>query len=393
MRFAVVIPNRWVSNDPAIFSVHIAPYMSAAQLAGHEGTVVCRDDSVFAVDFPVVTADMAKLSDQAFWRGQAIDVALLFWMGVPDVAIALRAAGSYVVLQCDSDGQFSTPTFPWTHLSTMLGGRRRFASKVRAAWHWATQYWEGLRYRDSDAAKVFTAADRVGFESTVAIEKCGRFLARLHRSDLTTKLFVLPHVVTDDITSMSINRIRNTSIICIGRWDDPQKDADLLCRVLCICLRRMPSLKVTLIGRHGEAMFGSIRRRWPSLEIKGRIPHDEVKTHLSKAKIFLSTSRWEGAPVSANEALCLGCTVIGPPIPAFISIAEEGRFGIATRTRTAEDLAEAVGRELENWNTGQRNSETIAAFWRSRLSADACFKQIYDSYASDALMPRTTDRQ
>jgi hypothetical protein len=98
-----------------------------------------------------------------------------------------------------------------------------------------------------------------------------------------------------------------------------------------------------------------------------------VAETLSRARSILFSSRWEGCPHSAMEALVLGATVIGTPIPSLVSWTEDERFGrVASRARPRA-LARAMLEEMAAWDVGARDARAIAAHWRPRLDpAEVC---------------------
>jgi glycosyltransferase involved in cell wall biosynthesis len=68
-----------------------------------------------------------------------------------------------------------------------------------------------------------------------------------------------------------------------------------------------------IAGGRGEALFSALGGR---VRYVGAIANEEVVSVYARARVLLSSSRWEGRPVAANEALAMGCTVVAPALLA-----------------------------------------------------------------------------
>ncbi len=105
-----------------------------------------------------------------------------------------------------------------------------------------------------------------------------------------------------------------------------------------------------------------------NITFTGLIPHENMKDYLGRAKIFLSSSRFEGFSIAASEALALGCTLVGTPLESFTYLVCGGWSGSLATSFDAASLSGALLYEYEAWNRNLRNPEEIAAFWRESLN-------------------------
>jgi glycosyltransferase involved in cell wall biosynthesis len=123
-----------------------------------------------------------------------------------------------------------------------------------------------------------------------------------------------------------------------------------------------------LVGPGGDAAFADLCRRQSRVTYHGPRQPEIVADLLRNARALLLSSRWESGPLVANEALSLGCTLVGPArVPSFEAICASGRYGTACRGGSSRSLAAAVLDELRAWDDGRRDPAAIAATWRPRF--------------------------
>ena len=116
---------------------------------------------------------------------------------------------------------------------------------------------------------------------------------------------------------------RDRVVVSVGRWDDPQKNARLLGRVLSEYGEQDSETRFVLIGKASNTICDAAPRITPL----GRVGRDELGTRLSTARICLITSRWESFHIAGHEALASGCTIVGTPIDAVRSMVGDGSWG------------------------------------------------------------------
>src|SRR5439155_8082806 len=130
-----------------------------------------------------------------------------------------------------------------------------------------------------------------------------------------------------------VPRQKANRLIAVGRWDSTQKDGKLLAASLNRYYERGGTAE-TLIFGNGCDVFSRLSSRWGKVECRGVQSPSAVAQAMSGSRSLLLTSRWEGAPVVAFEALCQGCTIVSTDIPNAREFVDFGRFGEISPQRT-----------------------------------------------------------
>ena len=210
----------------------------------------------------------------------------------------------------------------------------------------------------------------------------GRFFAYHRRPDLAAKLAVIPYPVDECFLGGEVPQGRRRRLVAVGRWDDPQKDAALLAAAVSRVLKARSDLSFVLVGRGGERAFGPLCVRHPQVKYLGAQPPDAVAALLRDSRSLMMSSRWEGAPVVVNEALCMGCTLVGPEgVVGLRSFCQGGDFGTTSQGRSPRGLAAAVLEEMKAWDDGRRDPRRIAATWRPRFEPRTVCRQLLEPAA------------
>ena len=384
MKIAVVLAGEWIPG-----SVDMTRYLRQLQELGHESLMICQDRSEGPAGYDVQIADRRTMEDPAFYRRLKIDAAIAFtWFNNPTVLSALKQAGIRVLLRADSDGMISFRQFPTHHIRVRMSGERGVVGRARAAKHLLQRYLFNYKKEDSDTLASLEHADVTVLETQQAANNISGFLDRQGRADLKSRVSVVPHFVADEFLDAEVNQTRDESVVAIGRWEDPQKNAGLLAAAIEIHLSRRPATKFFIIGgERGRGEFALLTKKYPQVTYTGPQDAAGVRRYLSKARVLLSASRWEGSPVVANEALAMGCTVVGTPIAAFLDICSERRFGTVSAGHTPRFLAFALSCEFSEWDLKRRNPAAIAAHWRPNLSS-----KLIVSTLADLLLENKSDR-
>ncbi len=84
----------------------------------------------------------------------------------------------------------------------------------------------------------------------------------------------------------------------------------------------------------------------PSVEFRGKVPHDEVPHLLGEADVFVTTAITDGNNVSLNEAMACGAFPVASDIPANREWIEHGRNGLTFPVGDVDRLVEAVVRAI-----------------------------------------------
>lgn len=277
----------------------------------------------------------------------------------------LNRATIPVIIKADSDGTLSPypylKAFANRYCRQSLRDALKTVAKVFMPW-WADQ-WLLNNLRQSDGMIV---------ESPMAKERTMTVLAMTTRENFTSKIHVCPLPVSPLYTESTVAIPRRNQIISIGRWNDmAPKNPRLLLKTVSDVLEVRGDFKAVIVGP-GE----SLMKRWVSslaphiksrISILGPLSPTEIKLHLNHSKIFFSSSRWESFGLAAAEALCSGCTLVGPDLPPFRYLIAEGRTGTLAKDYSKSALYRALGEEIDLWDQGIRDPKMIATQWQHIL--------------------------
>jgi len=365
MRVGVV----WNANARLTgITVRFERYLRGLRALGHDAFAVCTREAAQGFEEPTLAASsLADFVSPAYWRSLDLDAAFVItWLGMPDVLRALKGACPWVVSLADSDGQVGTRAHPGSTFRRMVRGQLHWRAKLGAAKFWAELYYEGPR-AVQHVIESASLADLVVFGADLPKMHFEHFLAKSGRLDLKRKLSVVLYPVDDCFLDADVRTDREDAVVAIGRWDDPQKDAGLLSSGIARYLARGARTSFYVFGRGGERWFVPLSRQYPQVRYLGVQPPLVIAERLGRSRILLFSSMWEGSPVSANEALASGCTLVAPSyVPSLRSFCEAGA-GTCFRGRRAERLASAIETETRAWARGERVPSAIASVWRPQV--------------------------
>jgi glycosyltransferase involved in cell wall biosynthesis len=376
MRIALV----WADDHPLTgISVRYERYLRGFRALGCEAFAVCSASAATGFAEPYVRLpDPAALRQPSFWRSLRLDAAVVItWLILPDIVKALKEACPWVVSVADSDGQVGVRVFPRATFVRSVWQHRRLLDRLRAIKFWAQRYLVRPALHDRPVLQSAERADLVAVGSARARAHLDLFFAHHGRPELARKLAVIPYPVDDCYLRGDVPRQRQSRLVAVGRWDDPQKDAALLAGAVRRVLKARPDVSFTLVGRGGARAFGPLCASDARVRYLGTQPPEAVAGLLKESRSLLMSSRWEGAPVVLNEALSLGCTLVGPASVASLeSFCHGGNLGAVSARRSAYGLAAAVLQELKAWDDGRRDPLAIAAAWRPRFEPQAVCRQL-----------------
>ncbi|MGD0137552.1 MAG: glycosyltransferase [Tepidisphaeraceae bacterium] len=389
MKIAVLLAGPWIPGS----SVNMAEYVRVLRSLDHEAMLICLNRSEGRADFPIECVDYPTLEDPAFYRRLRLDAAIAFtWINSPGVIWAMKDAGMRVLLRGDSDGMISIRCFPRHYFRAWMSGTSGIIQRGRVIKHWLEHYFLTHGIEDGHRLSCIAGADVTVLETAEAARHIARFLATQHRSDLAPRLKVAPHFISGEFLTGDVPKNRQESVTCIGRWDDSQKNAPMLARAIELHLSRQPQTIFNLIGNEGpQDVLASLARKYPQVNYMGAQKPAEVRRILASSRVLLSASRWEGAPLVANEALAMGATVVGTPIPAMVDVVSQGDYGTVARRHSAPALAAALHSELTAWKDGRRNPVAIAAYWRPQFSPDTVVSRLIDLLVPSQRASRESD--
>ncbi len=362
-------------------SFRFEQYIAGFRTRGHQPVVVCDPASAEGFEGPLEVVDSAEHFDQPeLWRSLGARVVVVVtWHRMATVLGAIREAGCRVISIADTDGQIGLRVYPWLTLQRMLVYQKDWIGRFKCVKYWLNRYLtDDFLGSPEDLEQVASTrnADAVIMGNSRAKVKLARYLTRQGERDLDARVFVVPFTIGEAFLSCPVPAVKEDRIVAIGRWDDPQKHTGLLAAALESFLERGATTEVVICGRGGERLFAPLAGRYPGLRYVGVQDQAAVARLLSSARAIVFSSRWEGSPHAGLEALALGATLIGTPIPSLESWAERGRFGTIAKTRRSSQLARAMQEEMRAWNEGRRDATEISRHWRAQLAPEVVCGQM-----------------
>ena len=117
-------------------------------------------------------------------------------------------------------------------------------------------------------------------------------------------------------------------IVYVGRLT-PQKNPQRLVEVLAGIEKKYPGMKAAIVGTGDlEAETKQKRQELNTEECIDMLGYSSNPYKIVKsAKIMIMTSRWEGLPMCALEAMALGVPIVSTPTDGLKEIVEDGKTG------------------------------------------------------------------
>jgi len=132
-------------------------------------------------------------------------------------------------------------------------------------------------------------------------------------------------------------------ITTIGRLN-PQKAHGLLLEAFRLVLARYPQARLRLVGQ--GRLEQELRAQAAALGLEGRVRFEgvrsDVATVLAESDIFVLSSRWEGLPVTAVEAMAAARPVVLTDVGGCRDLVEHGVNGMLVPPGDPQALAEAL---------------------------------------------------
>ena len=373
-------------------SFRFEEYIRGLEELGHEAFVVCPQSSDDG--FPVPTfcpPEGEGLSNREFWLDLKVRAAVVpAFHQMSNLLELLTGIGVRTIALGDSDGQMGVRAFPRATMRRMVYAgasdrrrrRRRFARL-------ALRYLRSFRRRDPQDAEFLRSArhsDVLILGNAESQRHFQRFLRKVRAADLAERVHVAPLAINRVFTqSPDLGRERR-GLVAIGRWDDPQKNAPLLARALAAYLARAGDEAddpIRIFGVGGEEHFAELCRRFGNVSYEGPQHPPVLAEALAGSRSIVFSSRWEGSPHAGCEALSMGATVVGTPIPSLRSWSEDGAYGRVASAHRVAPLARAIAAEQAAWRRGERDPASIARVWRARSSGRGVCEAMLSALALD----------
>lgn len=351
----------------------------------------------------LIRADYGDLEDPAWWRSQGAAGVVFYGWGdrkYVKIVMAIKKAGLMLVSNLDNNGLFSIfngfsdyAGFLWRvslgESSLPIVGLLKFLPRLVFACS------VSIVRNELGRARHLRQADVIGALTPLSVERIRKVCRAYGGAALAARVRLIPHPIPSYMKyDSSIPKER--LIVAVGRWDDASvKGTELLMQTARRCLEEDAVLHLEVFGSPSRAMMkwhealpAALQRR---IQLKGRVNNLEIARVLRRARISLCTSLTESFHAASAQALCCGCSVVGPDTPdlpsmRWFAVEPFGRTG----RRKASSLARAVASEMESWDAGERSPVDISAHWSKALHAPrvaGCILRMFREPSQHALGP------
>lgn len=351
------------------------------QEIGVESIAVMPGTKVPEDEPDLLRTDYANLESADWWRSHQLDGVVLYAWGSPRyrfVAKAIHEAGIFLVLNQDHGGLVSplAGLCGWLHDQWNLSGSvMRFVRQVVKGLTY------GLVVTDPRRAQHLSYGDVIACVSPVAARLYAQACRFYGGQPMVDKIKVIPHAV--DPRFCVSPEPKKKQLVCVGRWNDVvQKRPRFLMSVLEQLLGSDEEVSVLIAGFATPEM-----REWcealpihkrERISILGKVLPQQLVGLYQQSQVFYSSSAFESFGIAAAESLCCGCSVVAGnsvSLSAFAWFVSENSGTLAEGGRVA-DHVEALRRELQKWESGQRDPSQSASLWRDRLCAPRVAEQV-----------------
>ena len=337
----------------------------------------------------LIRIDAVKLEDPEWWKSLNAEGVVLYAWGDGKywkIARAIHLSGAKLVSHMDTAGILGifNGLDAFTR-SAWLSSSSTFGPGIRAIIHTTMRiaYAASIGIVRNDYRRLLhlNYADFIGAISPIAAKRIRKVCEYYGGNKLSSKIRLIPH---PNASYMAYDpKIQKQRLICaIGRWDDKIiKGTELLCRTSEQLLTRDSRACIEIYGRipsmvlkWHRALHSDIRKR---IILKGVVPNSELQPALQRARISLCTSLQEGYHTVSAEALCCGCSVVGPDVETIPSLKwfTDGPHG-QLAPRNPDALTASIIDELDKWDSGLRDPVAISQKWTAQLHAPNIARQI-----------------
>ena len=160
----------------------------------------------------------------------------------------------------------------------------------------------------------------------------------------------------------------------------PQKGHRFLVEAAAMVIEQMPHTSFIIAG--DGPLRDELQARVAELGLGRRFQllgmRDDVPRVLSSLDLFVMPSLWEGLPYALLEAMAVGVPVVATRIPGLVDLVEQARTGWLAPARSAEGLAEAILRALNDPGLSAMMAETA----RARILAEHTRERMLEQLAA-----------
>lgn len=171
---------------------------------------------------------------------------------------------------------------------------------------------------------------------------------------------------------------RSYDLVNVARFDE-QKDPLLFLELVKSLSGRRDTLRCLWIAPGPGPLQEAFLRRRRELDLDDVVEvsigdtHTHTRERVSDSRVFLLTSRWEGLPLSALEALASGTPVATTPCGEIAHIVAAGSCGVLLDSPAAghAEILDSVLGDQDRWQTMSENSFVTADdYTESRMTSN-----------------------
>ncbi len=207
---------------------------------------------------------------------------------------------------------------------------------------------------------------------------------RFHDS-LKSKSAVLYNIIDIEALNKKMRldqRQYNFEIVFLGRLTSP-KNPKRLIDVFDRIAQKRPKTKMAIVGT-GE-LDEEIRMLVKEKRLAENVSFLGFRSNpykiLSDAKVMIMTSRWEGTPMCALEAMSLGVPIVSTPTDGLKDLVKDGITGFLSDKD--EQLAEAAVKIIDDGDLYQKLSTNSRNSAKKMMDLDKYKNRILDAYVSN----------
>jgi len=140
---------------------------------------------------------------------------------------------------------------------------------------------------------------------------------------------------------------RNDNALVIGR-DHPQKNLDFLLEAWVFVEKLIPNAHLTLVGPESSLRVETLSTSLGIKHFSVCERTEQLSNFFSKAKVFVSTSKFEGFPNVILEAISYGIPVVTTPSCDLVEDFAKAGAVLVDHTQSPEQFANTLVKLLEN---------------------------------------------
>ena len=318
----------------------------------------------------IIRTEYKNLESVEWWKSLGIDGLVLYSWGAPryrKIARAVHKAGIRLHIHMDTSGLFEGND--WDDLTCIKKIFRLLSTKVR----------------DFFRANHLKNADIISSSLPAANIMCERLF---FRGWMRKKINIFPTPVASHFRYLS-SSCKERLVVCVGRWSDDDADRVKRPEFMLNTAREIAladeRVQVEIYGTIGAGIQKKYDR-FPAelkarIHLKGFIRNGDLPNVYNKAQVSYCSSNSEGTHIASAEAVCCGCSLVIPPRKSLHVLhwyTSHGSGQVAAED-TPESMAQSVVRELDLWESQQRNPREISDYWQNVFIVDKALHRIFEN--------------